>query len=107
MVSPSEGGLVVGFETGEGDIEHFPARHDHDIKTRSNFVAPENLPSPALGEITLHRRPELLCCSHAKPWRGATVGENKEGHEPSVNSGARRVDTLKIRSAPNPLGCRE
>lgn len=107
MVSPSEGGLVVGFEAGEGDIEHFPARHDHDIETRSNFVTPENLPSPALREIAFNSRPQLLRCRHAKPRRSASVGEDEEGHEPAVNPGARRVDTLKLRPAPDTFGRRE
>ena len=31
-VAPFEGGVIVGFEAGEGSIEHFPARHDDDIE---------------------------------------------------------------------------
>jgi hypothetical protein len=42
-VPPLEGGVIVGFENGEGSIEHFPARHNHNIKAGRYHVAPEHL----------------------------------------------------------------
>jgi hypothetical protein len=35
--------MVVSFEVDEGSMEHFPARHDHDVEADSNFVTPEDL----------------------------------------------------------------
>jgi hypothetical protein len=37
-----EGGKVVGFKAGERSIEHFPARHDHDVESGGHAVAPED-----------------------------------------------------------------
>lgn len=107
MVSPIKGGVVVSFETGEGDIEHFPARHDHNIKTRSNFVAPVDLARPAFREVAFHGRPQLLRRSHAKSRCRATVGQYEEGHEPAMNPDAARIDALELWPAPDTLGRRE
>jgi hypothetical protein len=46
-----ESGVIVGFKAGEGSIEHFPARHDHDIKSGGHFVATEQLARQALGAV--------------------------------------------------------
>jgi hypothetical protein len=50
-IAPPESGVIVGFEAGKGSIEHFPARHDHDIKSSGHSVAPEQLARQALGTI--------------------------------------------------------
>jgi hypothetical protein len=57
-----KGLYVVGFKGGEGSIEHFPARHDHDVQSgprlerRSNLMAPEQLPRQALRAISANGR---------------------------------------------------
>jgi hypothetical protein len=49
--------LEIGFNVGEGSIEHFPARHNHYVQSwlrlenRPGFVAPEQLPREALYSI--------------------------------------------------------
>ena len=47
-----EGGVVIGFESGEGCIEHFPARHDDDVKAGSQFPPPEQFSCQAFRAIT-------------------------------------------------------
>jgi hypothetical protein len=48
-----ERGTVIGFETDEGSIEHFPARHDDDVEAGGHLVAPEHLTSEALGAVAI------------------------------------------------------
>jgi hypothetical protein len=45
--------VVISFETGEGGIEHFPARHDDNVEAGRCCVAPEHLASEALGAIAI------------------------------------------------------
>jgi len=45
--------MVVGFEAGEGSIEHFPARDDDNVEAGFHLVAPEHLAGEALGAIAI------------------------------------------------------
>ena len=54
MIAAIEGDVVIGFETGEGCIEHFPARHDDDIEAGRQLPAPEQLSCQAFRAITFN-----------------------------------------------------
>lgn len=97
--------MEVVFETGEGGIEHFPARHDHDIKTGRDLVTPEDLAGAALGEVSLHRRSHLSRGRYPEAGPRPAVGQYEQGHELTVNPGALCVDALELRPAPDALGC--
>ena len=45
--------MVIGFEAGEGGIEHFPARHDDDVGAGGHLVTPEHLAGEAFGAIAI------------------------------------------------------
>ena len=68
-----EGPSVIGFKGGEGSIEHFPARHNHDVESRlrleswSDFVAPEQLPRQALRAISSDGRSQLAAHRNTQP----------------------------------------
>jgi hypothetical protein len=49
-----KGGSVVGFEAGEGGIEHFPARHDNDIDAGGELLPPEHLATEAPGAVAVN-----------------------------------------------------
>jgi hypothetical protein len=59
---PREGSVEIGFNVGEGSIDHFPARHNHYVQSwlrvenRPGFVTPEQLPRQALHPISTNGR---------------------------------------------------
>jgi hypothetical protein len=59
------GPVEIGFNLGEGSIEHFPARHNYyvqswlGVESRSGFVAPEQLSHLALHPISASGRSQL------------------------------------------------
>jgi hypothetical protein len=61
--APLQRPLEIGFNVGEGSIEHFPARHNHYVQSRlrlenrPGFVTPEQLPRKALYSISTNSRP--------------------------------------------------
>ena len=60
-----DGPVEIGFNFGEGSIQHFPARHNYYVKSWlrveewSGFVAPEQLPRQALDPIPTNGRSQL------------------------------------------------
>jgi hypothetical protein len=63
------GPVEIGFNFGEGSIEHFPARHNYYVQSwlcvesRSGFVVPEQLPHQTLHPISTNSRSQLTTCS--------------------------------------------
>ena len=52
-VAPGEQLQVVGLETDEGGIEHFPTWNHDDIEARIDLVAPEQLTCQSFGPVPL------------------------------------------------------
>ena len=83
---------VVGFKGGEGSMEHFPARHNHDIQSWlgleswSDLVAPEQLPRQALRAIPTDGRTQFTACGDTQPRVGARIRDNDDSHEACVKS---------------------
>ena len=95
--------MVVSFKVGEGSMEHFPARYDHDVETGSHFVTPENLSCQALGSVSINGRADLARRRHAEPSKMASVGDCEDRHELTVRPSPRLVDALEFRPATNTL----
>jgi hypothetical protein len=98
---------VVDFKAGEGGIEHFPARHDDDVKAGFDLMTPEHLAREPLSAISLNRGTQLSCRCYTYARDGATVLDDEQGHESRVNPKTGAVGTLEIRPAANPLGGRQ
>lgn len=107
------GPVEIGFNLGEGSIEHFPARHNHDIQSRlgleswSDLVAPEQLPRQALRTISTDGRTQFAACSDAQPRVGAHIWNDDDGHESRVKSSPVRVHALELRASANALTGRQ
>jgi hypothetical protein len=78
-----EGCTVVGFEGGEGRIDHFPARHDDDILAGVNLVATEQFARQTLGPIANNRATHLSRGCYTQPGSPATVRYHEHCHEPA------------------------
>jgi hypothetical protein len=102
-VSFVEGGHVIGFKAGERCIEHFPARHDDDVETGRNLVAPKQLASEAFGAVSFHGRTEFPRCGHPQSRLSTSIGHHEQHHESAVNPDAGVVGSLELRAAPNPF----
>lgn len=107
LVASIEGGCEVGFEAGKGGIEHFPARHDDDIKRRRRFVAAEDLARQALRAVAVDGRADLTRGGHTEARDRARAGQHEHGHEAAVDSSAVVVDPLELGPPANPFGGRE
>ena len=108
-----EGMGVIGFKGGEGSIEHFPARHNHDIQSWlgleswSDLVAPEQLPRQALRAIPTDGRTQFTACGDAQPRVGARIWNDDDGHEARVKSSPVRIRTFELRASANALAGRQ
>ena len=104
---------VVGFKSGEGSIEHFPARHNHYIQPRpgleswSDLVAPEQLPRQALCAISTNGRSQLAACCDTQPRMLAGIPHDDQCHETRVKSSAFRVRAIKFPAAADALARRQ
>jgi len=104
---------VVGFKSGEGSIEHFPARHNHYIQPRpgleswSDLVAPEQLPRQALCAISTNGRSQLAACCDTQPRMLAGIPHDDQCHETRVKSSAFRVRAIKFLAAADALARRQ
>jgi hypothetical protein len=99
--------VIVGFETGEGRIEHFPARHDDDVKAGSQLVAPEHLARQAFGAIAFDSGADFSCRRNAEPRCRPAIRQNEQSHEPAMDPGAVSVDALELGPAADTLrGCK-
>ena len=104
---PFEHGVVIGFEAGEGGIEHFPARHDDNVEAGGDFMAPEHLSGEAFGAVPFDGRPEFPRGSHTEPRRGSAVRQHEQCHEAAMDPSAFFVDALEFGPAADPLGNRQ
>jgi hypothetical protein len=83
LQAPREGPVEIGFNVGEGSIDHFPARHNHYIQSwlraenRPGFVAPEQLPRQALHPISTNSRSQFTARGNTQPWVRARVSERR------------------------------
>jgi len=102
-----EDGLVIGFEAGEGGIEHFPARHDDDVETGGDLMAPEHLSGEAFGAVAFDGRPEFPRGGYAKPGRGPAIRQHEQCHEAAMDPGTVFVDVLEFGPAADALGSRQ
>jgi hypothetical protein len=102
-----EHGVVIGFEGVEGGIEHFPARHDHDVETGGDFMAPEHLSGEAFGAVPYDRRPEFPRGGHAKPGRGSAIRQHEKRHEAAMDTSAIFVNALEFGPAADAFGNRQ
>ena len=102
-----ENGVVIGFEAGEGGIEHFPARHDDDVETGGDFMAPEHLSGETLGAVPFDGRPEFPRGSHTEPRRGSAIRQHEQCHEAAMDPSALFVDALEFGPAADALGNRQ
>ena len=88
-------------------IEHLPLRHDHDIDSRPDLVAPEDFPREPLGAISYDSRAELLGGCDAKATDGTACARNEDRQQPAVSFGPGRVDVLELRTLEDTQGPRE
>lgn len=102
-----ENGEVIGFEAGEGGIEHFPARHDDDVDAGGDFMAPEHLSGEAFGAVPFDGRPEFPRGSHTEAGCGSAIRQHEQCHEAAVDASALFVDALKFGPAADALGSRQ
>ena len=102
-----ENGVVIGFEAGEGGIEHFPARHDDDVEAGGDFMAPEHLSGETFGAVPFDGRPEFPRGSHTEPRRGSAVRQHEQCHEAAMDPSAFFVDALEFGPAADALGNRQ
>ena len=108
-----KGVCVIGFKGGEGSIEHFPARHNHDVQSWqrleswSDLVTPEQLPSQTLRTISTNGGSQFTACGNTQPRMRARVRNDDEGHEARVKSNALRIRAFEIRAAANTLAGRQ
>ena len=102
-----ENGVVIGFEAGEGGIEHFPARYDDDVDTGGDFMAPEHLSGEAFGAVPNDGRPEFPRGGHAETRRSPAIWQHEQGYEASMDPSAILVDALELGPAADALGNRQ
>ena len=102
-----ENGVVIGFEAGEGGIEHFPARHDDDVDAGGDFMAPEHLSGEAFGAVPFDGRPEFPRGGHTKAWCGTAIRQHEQCHEAAMDPSAFFVDALEFGPATDALGNRQ
>jgi hypothetical protein len=110
VVTLCESPGVVGFKSSEGSIEHFPARHNHDIPSRlhleSWFVAPEQFARQTLGAVSFNGCSQLAARRDAEP-RPAGPRNHDHRHEPSVVSDSLGIDALEIAAVSNAFSTRQ
>jgi hypothetical protein len=103
------GPVEVGFNLGEGSIEHFPARNNYYVQSwlcvesRSGLVAPEQLPRQALHPISTNGRSQLSACGDTQSWVCARVWNNDDGHEACVDPNSLGIRALELGATANPL----
>ena len=95
-IAAGKGGKVVGFKAGERCIEHFPARHDDDVQTGRDRVAPEHLARQPFGAVAFDGRSQFSRGRDAEPRGGAAIRHHEQHHEPSVDSRAGLVGALEF-----------
>jgi len=106
LVAPAafERSAVIGFNAGEGRIEHFPTWNEDDIEASGHLLAPEHLARQAFGAVALDRRPELSRRGNPEPRHLAAIRQHNERHESAPRPGSFAVDALEIGPAPDPFG---
>ena len=92
---------IVGFKAGEGGIEHFPARHEDDIESRSDLIPPEDLARQSLGAVAIDRRSQLARCRDTEPAAGAAVRHDEQHHQPAVQLDARLIRPFELGPVPD------
>ena len=102
-----ENGVIVGFEAGEGGIEHFPARHDDDVEAGGDFMAPEHLSGETFGAVPFDGRPEFPRGGHTKTWCGTAIRQHEQCHEAAMDPSAFFVDALEFGPAADAFGNRQ
>jgi hypothetical protein len=101
--TPFEDGKEVGFDVGEGGIQHFPPRHDDDVEARRDFVAPEQFSGQPLCPVAYDGGTQFAGRRHADSRPLGTVGHREDGHEPTVYSNAGVVGAFELGPATDPL----
>ena len=102
-----EDGEIVGFKTGKRRIEHFPARHNNNVRRRSDLVAPEKLACKPLRFVPYHRGSEPAGSSHAKPQSCSRARHDEYPHITASDPNTCLVGMLKIRPPLDPFRRRQ
>lgn len=102
-----ENGVVIGFEAGEGGIEHFPARHDDDVEAGGDLMAPEHLSGEAFGAVPNDGRPEFPRGGHTETRCIPAICKHEQGHEASMDPSTILVNALEFGPAADALGNRQ
>jgi hypothetical protein len=108
-----QGATEISFKDGEGSIEHFSARHNYDIQSRlhlesrSQLVAPEQLPRQAFRAIPADGRSQFTTRSDTQSGVGASIRHEDEGHETRVESSSFRIRAFKFRTSADALAWRQ
>ena len=103
----------VSCKGGEGSIEHFPARHNHDIQSRlhleswSDFVAPEQFPQQPLGAISNDCRSQFTARGDTQSRVRTRIGNDNDRHETRVKPGSFRIRAFKVWTSANALAGRQ
>jgi hypothetical protein len=108
--APLERPAKVGFKSGIGGIEQFPARDHHDVETqpsRRERRMPENLTDQAFSAISSHRVPQFAGGDDAQPGRSGVIGCYEYGEESPFCAKRQVENALEFAAAPDPAGLRE
>jgi hypothetical protein len=101
--STFERDAVVGFKNSQAGFEQPSPGHNDDVEPWRDLIMSENLSYQPFSSISLHGAAEFLRRGYAQAPRFLMIGQEEDGAEPSVNSGAVLVNLLKIAAAPDSL----
>jgi hypothetical protein len=101
--TPVEGGAVIGFKDGQGDVEQLAFGDDDDVETRRDVVATENLSYQSFSPVSLNGSAELFRCRDAQTSYRALVGEDEDRRVAPMDAGAAFIDFLKLGTPPDAL----
>ena len=93
---------VVGFKSGEGSIEHFPARHNHEIQPwtrlerRSDLMAPEQLSRQAFRAIPTNGLPQFPAGRYPESRMRRRGRNHDQRHESPVNPTSFRIGPVVV-----------
>jgi hypothetical protein len=102
-VATGEGDGVIGLKTGEGGIEHFPARHNDDVEPGRRFLSPKQLSGKTLGPVPHNGRAKLSSGRYAESTPIAAVWRDKQNHVPACQAKAAFIRPLEFRASANPF----
>jgi hypothetical protein len=94
---------VVSFKNYQAGVEQLALRDDHDVKSRRDLVATENLSYQTFSAIPHDCSAQLPGGGNAEATHRERIRTDKQRAVPAVNACALRVDLLKVGAAADPL----